>query len=163
MEEWKVFGRYAVSSFGRVKSVGTERPTLIKLQKDQKGYLRYCFYEGGKNKTIRVHILVWDLFGDKPRNNMHIDHIDENKENNHISNLQLLTPRENFYKTRMNKRQKYSSKYVGVSLDNGKWVARKKIDGVYKSLGRFLTQEEAYNAYQASGVIRKKQRVMIIQ
>jgi len=143
METWKKFGRYEVSNFGNVRSVETERPKPIKLHKDKKGYLRYGFYENKKNKTIRVHLIVWELFGTKNRGGMHVDHIDENKANNHIDNLQLLTPRENFYKTRSAKRQNYSSKYVGISRDGSKWVIRKKIDGCYKSLGRFLTEEEA--------------------
>lgn len=158
METWKKFGRYEVSNFGNVRSVNTERPKPIKLHKDGKGYLRYGFYEDNKIKTIRIHILVWDLFGVEERSGKHVDHKDENKENNHIDNLQLLTSRENFYKTRSTKRQKYSSKYVGVSFDNGKWVARKKIDGKYKNLGRFTTEEEAKIALDSTGkLIRVRQ------
>lgn len=146
MEQWKRFGRYAISNYGGVKSVETERPKKIKLHRDKKDYLRYGFYENHKMKTIRVHLLVWDLFGSNPRKGLHVDHIDENKENNKIDNLQLLTPQQNFIKTRSKKRDNYSSKYMGVSYDNGKWVARKKNNGKYKNLGRFSTEEEAYRA-----------------
>lgn len=112
--------------------------------------MRYSFYENKKANTITIHTLVWDLFGNKSREKMTIDHIDEDKTNNNIGNLQLLQAKDNFHKTRKLKRDNYSSKYVGVSWlkRDKKWNARKKIDGKYKSLGNFRTEHEAYLAYE---------------
>lgn len=53
----------------------------------------------GRNSPT-IHQVVWDTFGDRavPEGYV-IDHIDENKRNNHISNLQLLTRGENVSKS----------------------------------------------------------------
>ena len=139
-----------ISNYGDVKSVDTKRPMDRKCSKNIKGYLRISLFENGRLRTISLHTLVWDLFGDNDRKGFHVDHIDEDKENNYIGNLQLLSPRENFMKTRKIKRVNYSSQYIGVSLSSGdkKWNARKKIDGVYKSLGWFSSEYDARLAYE---------------
>lgn len=84
-------GRYEVSNFGKVKNCKSGRF----IGSDANGYLRVVI--GGVPK--RINILVWDHFGDRPRNGLVVDHIDGNKHNNKINNLQLLTLGMNSSKT----------------------------------------------------------------
>ena len=106
-------GLYQVSNFGKARSLTRMIATsinnnkirkqigrVLSLYKDKGGYPRIQLCALGDIKTKTIHTLVWDAFGDKPRNGrkLQIDHIDNNKSNNHISNLQLLTPRENVRK-----------------------------------------------------------------
>lgn len=62
---------------------------------DRYGYLRINISIGNyKNKTLTIHRLVADCFKLQGEGNT-VDHIDGNKSNNHISNLQLVSAGEN--------------------------------------------------------------------
>lgn len=83
-------GRYEVSNFGNIKTLTTN--TLLKPASNH----RYLFVRLGKNcKKIYVHRVVWEAFNGPIPEEMQINHIDENKLNNSLSNLSLVTPREN--------------------------------------------------------------------
>ena len=101
-------GFYEVSNYGRVKALkriitgknGGKYPfkemILGQHNNPNNNYSYVILYNNGA-KTHRVHQLVWDCFGDKPRNGrtLQIDHISGDKTDNNIDNLQLLTAREN--------------------------------------------------------------------
>ena len=72
------------------------------LYKDNK-YLRVGFHHEGRLRTLPVHRLVYVAFHGPIPPHLEIDHIDHNKTNNHLSNLQLLTPKENLRKRRCTK------------------------------------------------------------
>lgn len=63
----------------------------LKPQEDKNGYLYVCLHFRGKQKNKRVHQLVALAFIDNPHNYTDIDHMDENKQNNNIDNLQWTT------------------------------------------------------------------------
>jgi hypothetical protein len=68
---------------------------IRKPRTDRYGYLRINISIGNsKNKTVTIHRLVADCFKLRGQGNT-VDHIDGNKSNNHISNLQLVTAGEN--------------------------------------------------------------------
>ena len=68
---------------------------------DCNGYVVYSIRAGGVKKQIRGHRLVWmSVFGAIPEG-MVVDHINNNKRDNRISNLQLLTPEENSHKAKV--------------------------------------------------------------
>lgn len=79
---------------GRIK--GLERKSknrtypliLLKLKKDTHGYLQAFLYKNNIRKTYLVHRLVASTFIDNPNNYKEINHIDEDKTNNKISNLE---------------------------------------------------------------------------
>ena len=141
-------GHYSIAKTGEVFSHKSSK--TLKATPDTCGYLFVGLSKAGVNKTINVHVLVWDTFGNQERNShaLQIDHIDGDIKNNHISNLQLLTNRDNTIKGWAGKPT--SSKYAGVCWHKkaNKWGAYIKFNGKQKYLGLFLTEIEAHKAYQ---------------
>ena len=98
MEIWKQIpdtnNMYYVSSFGRVYSKHTNK--LRKLFKHNNGYLLVDYKNvHGKKITKKVHRLVAELFIPKPSDDLIVNHIDGDKTNNHIWNLEWVTHKEN--------------------------------------------------------------------
>ena len=100
MEEiWKSFGYedYEVSNFGRIKSYkyDKENGKIMKPYRDTKGYLQIDLSLDGRKRQNRkhfaVHRLVAQAFIPNPDNLPQINHKDENKENNHVDNLEWCT------------------------------------------------------------------------
>ena len=144
-------GIYQVSNLGRVKSLKRLRvpkERFLKVNTDGNGYLKVNLSFNGKVKNAVIHKLVAIAFLDHNPNGMItvIDHIDNNKLNNRLENLQLVTQRYNASKDKTGG----SSKYVGVSWDKnaGKWKVEITIKGNRKYLGCFINEEEANDAYQ---------------
>lgn len=87
------FEGYQVSNFGTVISFKqSKKGRLLKQQKDRYGYIYYCF---GKKK-MKAHRLVMMTFCPcENMDNLQVSHLDDNKENNCLSNLCWATPKEN--------------------------------------------------------------------
>ena len=91
METWKVIieaDRYEISNHGRVRKIKTGK--ILKCC-NHKGYR--LFRIKGFRKTI--HRLVAQYFMENINNKPYINHIDSNRSNNHIDNLEWCTPIEN--------------------------------------------------------------------
>ena len=103
-EEWKLIdgfdGRYAISSFGRVKSFAgygrvTERILRYAIDKST-GYKYVTLYrKGNPKRKYNIHRLVAKAFVPNPRCLPCVNHKDENKLNNYVGNLEWMTYREN--------------------------------------------------------------------
>lgn len=98
MEEiWKDIegyeGLYQVSDLGRVKSSYTDR--ILKGSKHITGYLVVNLYKNNIGSTKRIHRLVAQAFIPNLENKSDVNHIDENKTNNKVSNLEWMTTKEN--------------------------------------------------------------------
>ena len=95
-EIWKRvpgFVHYSASNFGRIKSEwSTGR--ILKATPLRHGYLQISLYCNGQ-KQRTVHRVVWEAFKGKIPVELQINHIDGNKRNNALSNLELATPSEN--------------------------------------------------------------------
>lgn len=83
--------RYEVSNEGRVRNVKTGRVINGRLNKKNEGYRRVNI--NGKDEY--VHRLVAKTFYDCDRPNLQVNHIDGNKTNNALSNLEWVTRKEN--------------------------------------------------------------------
>jgi hypothetical protein len=95
-EIWKEipnFSKYMVSNFGRVK----HKTKGIKEQHNRNyGYYQVQIYDDNMKKhNSRVHRLVAMAFIPNLDNKPQVNHIDENKANNHVDNLEWITNIEN--------------------------------------------------------------------
>jgi hypothetical protein len=101
-KQWKPVknydGLYEVSNFGEIKSLGNNkkrREKLLKPGKNSDGYLYVVLYKNGVVKKFLVHRLVYSAFVGEIPEGLQCNHIDENKENNRVDNLNLMTSKEN--------------------------------------------------------------------
>lgn len=143
-------GQYKVSSLGRVFSMKSNR--LMKLGTDTRGYLFAHLSNCNISKTPSVHKLVAKAFLDhRIGDGFVVDHINGEKRDNRVENLQLITQRENTIKGKLSTlREGKLSKYPGVTFvkDKRKWKAQIRIEGKNKHLGYFTEEELAFEAYK---------------
>lgn len=121
---------YQVSNLGRAKSLDRyvkgkghslqfKKGRILKPMKDPNGYLkvRLC------NKTFNLHHLVAETFIPNPNNYKEVNHKDENKTNNVVTNLEWCDRKYNQnYGTRIEKCSKKLSKTVLQYTLDGKFV-----------------------------------------
>lgn len=90
-------GLYQVSNFGRVKSLNYNKTGISKclVPKKNNSYNMVCLCKGGVHKYVSIHRLVANAFIPNPENKLEVNHIDGNKSNNLISNLEWVTSSEN--------------------------------------------------------------------
>jgi len=138
MEEiWKEIvgleGLYQVSTYGRVKSLKYGKERILKQSKSSRGYLIVCLSIEGKIFNKFVHRLVAITFIPNPENKGDVNHIDEDKTNNRLENLNWMTAKENSnYGTRNERQAKTKSIPIKVIyqdntyeiLESGKVFAR---------------------------------------
>lgn len=145
-------GFYEVSNLGRVKSCNyrkTGKEKILKQFLSPNGYFQLVLSLFGNKQTFCVHQLVGICFlgYDLKDGNTVIDHINNNKTDNRVDNLQITTYRHNTSKDQF--RHNRTSKYTGVSWDKfkNKWKAFIRIDGHVKYLGSFDDEKKASLAY----------------
>ena len=108
---------YEVSNLGRVKRKKGETiykdgriahfsETVLKPTIFKKGYLMVYLSKNANKRTIQVHRIVADAFIANPENKETINHIDCNKLNNNVSNLEWMTNLENIQHSIENGRYK---------------------------------------------------------
>lgn len=96
MENWKtIFEEYQVSDLGNIKSLKWGKEIILKPKVTTKGYLEAHFRINGKDKIFKVHRLVAMAFIPNPENKPQVNHIDGNKLNNRVDNLEWATNGEN--------------------------------------------------------------------
>ena len=107
MEIWKDIpgyeGLYQASNLGRIKSLprkGThvQEEHILKQIVRRKGYCELALMKNCKRKHFVVHRLIALTFIPNPYNLPQIDHIDDNKQNNRVENLQWITNADNMAK-----------------------------------------------------------------
>lgn len=93
-ETWVILRRqprYSVSSGGRVAESGELLPTHLKSN----GYIDTSLKIGNVWRHFSVHRLVAECFIGPIPDGMQVNHIDGNKRNNAVNNLEILTPKAN--------------------------------------------------------------------
>jgi len=142
------YENYQVSNLGNVKSL--KRNILLKQCKDFAGYSIITICDNGTRKTAKIHKLVAICFLNHIPDGTQkivVDHINNNKDDNTINNLQLITQRENVSKSKIG----FSSKYTGVSWSKSlkKWVSQIESKGRTVRLGLFTSEIEAKILYKS--------------
>jgi hypothetical protein len=143
----KDFPTYHITSNGDVYSTDHNRLTKLKPSINNLEYLSVCLMKNNTKQSFHVHDLVAYAFFNYKKSNTKIviDHIDENKLNNNVSNIQIITQRQNLSKAHALKR----SLPTGVTLTpSNKFQSMIFINGKKKYLGTFPTAEIAAHAYQ---------------
>ncbi len=100
-EVWKDIsgyeGLYQVSNTGLIKSfrkwkrAGMPDEYILKPSISSNGYCQVTLYDGKTRHKFLVHRIVATEFIDNPNNYPHINHKDENKQNNSVENLEWCT------------------------------------------------------------------------
>lgn len=150
-EEWKDIsgyeGIYQVSNYGRVRTfrrksgfVGFElsdEPRPMSLISHGNGYLYVSLRKGDKRKNYYVHRLVAQAFIGEIPNGYVINHLDYNRSNNSVDNLEIVTQQENS-KCKMHKPRKREGDYYICDRGN-----RYEVYVKLKYLGSYKTIEKA--------------------
>ena len=87
------FENYEVSNLGKVRNMKSGK--VLKPQLNRNGYLMHLLYENNKQKHLYLHRIIAIAFIDNPEEKPCVNHIDENKLNNDLSNLEWCTVKEN--------------------------------------------------------------------
>lgn len=127
---------YKVSNFGRIKRIYKNRkPKILSLNaKDNCGYLQVSLCKNGKITSKRVHNIVANTFLQKQKKDLDVNHIDGNKENNNVCNLEFISHRENIIHSYKNGlRSKEKIKYTCSQMHKSREIKIKRIigDSVY--------------------------------
>lgn len=127
-EIWKPIkgfeGLYEVSNLGRCKSLprhSVKAERIIKSAPNKGGYLQFCLRKNGDGRQYKptVHRVVWVAFNGEIPEGLEINHIDGVKANNHLDNLEVVTPSENMqHALRIGLRQRYYARKKGGKLTN---------------------------------------------
>lgn len=141
---------YKIDEYGNIISYMSKAPIKLKPSLNRKGYLRVWLYKNQKRKEFKIHTLIaMTFYGFIPCGMKDlIHHLDENKLNNHKSNLEITSNRKNVSHSIKNKER--SSKFIGVSWNKfaKKWSAKIRVNGKYKHIGYFKSEFEASFAYR---------------
>ena len=112
------FEKYEVSNLGKVRNIKSGR--MLKPHLNHNGYLKHHLYRHDKQKELFLHRILATAFIDNPGKKPQVNHIDENKLNNDLSNLEWCTGRENLVHGTRTKRvaEKLSKKVIQLDLND---------------------------------------------
>lgn len=118
-------GQYQVSNYGRVKSLGRvtelnggrqrKEPELIMKYTKRSGYPTLILRRSGDRKSAQIHRLVAQAFIPNPGNLPVVNHLDYDRENNRVDNLEWCTQKENVrYSSERMRKPKTKSKTSNI-------------------------------------------------
>ena len=142
---------YQVSNVGRVRIASSGK--IMTAFCNRQGYASISLYKDGTRKTLNIHHLVAMCFIPKAESDerLEVDHINQDKTNNSVSNLRWKASRQNKW-NRDKMRKETSSKYIGAPLNKSDHMWRAQIrqnDGRNAHLGYFHDEKEAARTYNA--------------
>lgn len=118
-EIWKQYINtpYKISNKGRIWNTKTNR--ILKGKITANGYIEWCLSVNGVKKSFLAHRLIYKVFYEKEiPQNMVINHIDGNKTNNNLKNLECITSSENEFHSLYITNVKHLRKVEQYSMDN---------------------------------------------
>lgn len=142
-------GLYRVSNLGKVESLRNN--IILKQSPTKDGYLAVGLCNG-KTKTCRAHRLVAIAFIPNPDNLPEVNHIDGNKTNNSVDNLEWVTPLENTHHA-IRTGLIPDGFYQGKGKHVGKWMEKNRSKPVRQIKGEkvIATYASAAKAGEALG------------
>ena len=175
-EEWKnVKGYeelYMVSSYGRIRGkrrvvygmiegemqpLYVQKPQILSPIDHGNGYLYITFIKDGVRKNHYIHRLVAETFIPNPDNLPQVNHIDYDRRNNKVSNLEWVTAKDNLEHSRCNIKHRHSchtnSGHRYITLRDGKYrvcVGKPRIDKSFKTLEEAIAFRNYY--FECNGV-----------
>ncbi len=108
METWKPVvrfeGHYEVSTLGRVRRTGRDRlgrcrNTMLRPS-DRNGYQGVTLSVEGATTTVSVHRTMWEALVGSIPDGMQINHINGDRTDNRLENLEVCTPKQNMHHMR---------------------------------------------------------------
>lgn len=124
-EEWKDIkgyeGMYQISTLGRIKSFKCNRKRILKIGSNPLGYVIIGLWKDNKEKFYQVHRIVAETFIENVDNKKEVNHIDGNKRNNSIENLEWVTRSENM---------KHAIKNKLLVIDRNKCKNKRKMKSI---------------------------------
>ena len=150
-------GIYQVSSAGRVKSLPRKwspRELILSPAVSHDKYLKVDLKANGRREQVEVNRLVALAFLDSNyvAKGLVCDHKDRDRQNNDLSNLRVVTKRENSQNTCNSKN--LIGAYKRPTSD--RWASAIYINGKTRHIGDFDTAEEASSAYFAMANLERK-------
>ena len=102
--------KYLISNYGNVFSLISKK--ILKHRIDSCGYHMIGVTLNGKGKNLYIHRMVAETFIDNPQNLKYVNHIDENKDNNMVSNLEFCNNSYNNQSIRKKKQDRVKDEDV---------------------------------------------------
>lgn len=132
----KDYGGYLVSENGKIYSfINGDIKELKQVKNQSNGYMQITI----NNKTFYVHRLVAQAFISNPDNKPQVNHIDENRINNNVSNLEWVTAKENLNYGSHN--QKLSNSLKSLNKRGRKNPRARAVVGVNIETGEIISYE----------------------
>lgn len=144
-ESWKIIENYTdyqISNYGNVKSLKFNKERILKPQ-NYKGYLNVYLLLNKNLKWYSVHRLVANAFITNPDNKPQVNHIDGDKLNNYVNNLEWVTCSENHkHAFKIGLKSINGEKHPSCKLTDNEVLA---IHGLYLSGMTLTTISKLYN------------------
>lgn len=128
--EYNYIGHYQISSYGRVRSLKRGTHKIIKLNRSKSGYVTIGLSKNGQVTRFYVHRLVALMFLPNPNNFEQVNHKDEDKGNNNVTNLEWCSTKyNNGYGTRGERISKKLEGYTHSEKTKALWSTQRRGEG----------------------------------
>ena len=154
-------GLYQVSNIGRVRSLdryvnagglksdgrtSLKKGKILNCSPTKRGYTRVSLSKESKTRQEFIHRIVAIAFLDGVIGKPNVNHINGIKEDNRSCNLEFVNQRENVLHAKIYTMNK-NCPFVSYLKNHDRYESSIIIDGKAIKLGRFKTEEEAFNSY----------------